>query len=154
MTGREEMLATCPFCGGTDSEDNACQMAAVETHAFRSPIGKTAYRVDCSCGASGAPDLVWSKARELWNTRPAAQRPADYGAWQPIETAPRDVRRSVLVVQPGKLAIRAYQSPVGTWHMHGDYQKTVLSGEYAPTHWMPLPAGPALPSTGREAPHD
>jgi len=64
-----DRLLPCPFCGGTDSEDNACQMAKVVTRSFMSAIRKTAYRVECGCGASGPADLVWGKAREMWNAR-------------------------------------------------------------------------------------
>lgn len=64
-----EPLLPCPFCAGTDSEDNACQMAKVVIRSFNSVIGKRAYRVECGCGAIGPPDLDFWKARENWNRR-------------------------------------------------------------------------------------
>lgn len=65
-------LIPCPFCGGTDSTDNACQMAKIATRSFKSAIGKTAYQVECGCGAKGPADLVWGKANAAWNTRTPA----------------------------------------------------------------------------------
>lgn len=61
----------CPFCGGTDSEDNACQMAKVVTRQFRSAIGVPAYRVECGCGAQGPAKLDWIDAERAWDTRHA-----------------------------------------------------------------------------------
>lgn len=81
--------------------------------------------------------------------RAPAQAPTDCGAWMPIETAPKVARESVLVARFGTKAIRAYQQPVGTWRMHGDWNAD-LSGPYAPNVWMPCPEGPALPSTDSE----
>lgn len=149
------MLAPCPFCDGTDSEDNACQMAAVEIHAFRSPIGKTAYRVDCSCGASGAPDLVWSKARELWNTRAITQRPADCGAWQPIEDyVPGNDNLNVLVVDQGVVSEAYYNGESDAWFKAGksEHDFDFVSGDRLfPTLWQPMPKPPtsSAPSTTR-----
>lgn len=58
----------CPFCGATDSEDNAVQEAGVVCTSFKSPVG-LAWRVECNCGAHGAADLDYFKAIQKWNRR-------------------------------------------------------------------------------------
>lgn len=62
-------LKPCPFCGGTDSTDNACQEAAVHPLEFKAPTGQRAYRVICACGAQSGADTNYFKATAAWNTR-------------------------------------------------------------------------------------
>lgn len=62
-------LKPCPFCGGTDSEDNATQQAGLYLVSFKSAIGKTAYRVECQCGVMGPSDLDQRVAATSWNRR-------------------------------------------------------------------------------------
>lgn len=57
-------------------------------------------------------------------------------AWQPIETAPKDGRRFILLLTPSGWPQVAYSN---TWWTSG------FSVENKPTHWMPLPAAPAQP---------
>lgn len=64
-------LEPCPFCGGTDSEENACQMAKVVLRPFRSSVGTTAFRVECGCGAQGPSAIGYDAAGRAWNVRPA-----------------------------------------------------------------------------------
>jgi hypothetical protein len=61
-------LQPCPFCDGTDDEDNACQMAKVVLRPFKSPVG-TAFRVECGCGAKGPPAVGYDAAGQAWNAR-------------------------------------------------------------------------------------
>lgn len=68
MTDHAE-LAACPFCGLTDSIDNATQEAGVSVRPFRSPAGGTACRVECACGASGPSKREGWAATEVWNRR-------------------------------------------------------------------------------------
>ena len=53
--------------------------------------------------------------------------------WQPIETAPRDGRRLILLYGPSRFPQVAYSN---TWWTAG------FSAENKPTHWMPLPKPP------------
>lgn len=65
-------LSDCPFCGGTDSVDNACMESKIHVQGFRSAINTQAWRVECRCGASGrgfdGRDGI-SRAVEWWNRR-------------------------------------------------------------------------------------
>lgn len=65
------MPASCPFCGATDSTDNACQSAGVITRMFKSAIGVPAFRVECCCGAQGPAKLDWMDAEGAWDKRAA-----------------------------------------------------------------------------------
>lgn len=62
-------MKPCPFCGATDSEENACQQAGVVTRAFKSPAGGMAYRVECCCGASGPAMAGMLAAEGAWDRR-------------------------------------------------------------------------------------
>lgn len=67
-------------------------------------------------------------------------------AWQPIETAPRDWT-DVLVFAPeqdgsntGGVAMGWYDPEVQKWFANDIWGTLTLY----PTHWMPLPAAPAI----------
>ncbi|QIG76680.1 hypothetical protein EVC28_056 [Rhizobium phage RHph_I1_23] len=64
-----EQLKPCPFCGATDSEDNATQQAGVHLVSFKSPVGKPAHRVECQCGSAGSAHIGPMSAMALWNRR-------------------------------------------------------------------------------------
>jgi hypothetical protein len=64
-------------------------------------------------------------------------------AWEPIETAPKD-ETHVLVCWAGAKPFRTFQNEDGEWSMHG-CPTGVLSGQFAPTYWQPLPSPPPKP---------
>jgi hypothetical protein len=68
-------MKPCPFCGGTEDENNACQMAKVVLRPFRSAIDTTAYRVECGCGAQGPGVHGHVAAVDAWNNRADGQSP-------------------------------------------------------------------------------
>ena len=76
--------------------------------------------------------------------------------WQPIETAPRDGTRVLLVNDNGAIDIAGY---VEQWTVRYEFMRKERDGDvykevreecgywnteiaYCPTHWMPLPALP------------
>ncbi len=67
-----------------------------------------------------------------------AQPPTVQGAWQPIETAPKDETR-VLIYRPGF----AEAVCVAWWSQNWKCWRSV-PGQHGwhPTHWQPLPAPP------------
>ncbi len=87
---------------------------------------------------------------EIIRSHPTAMAEAVASAraegWQPIETAPKDGAH-ILVAKPGSQPIRAWFQN-HRWWMHGrgpfDGSPVDLTGNHAPTHWMPLPAPPTL----------
>lgn len=82
-------LKPCPFCGGTDSAENATQTAAVHLTDFRSAIGTRAFKVECIvCSVYGPSAPTPTSAIKLWNCRAALSVPAqgaEPAAWL-IET--------------------------------------------------------------------
>jgi hypothetical protein len=71
------------------------------------------------------------------------------GAWQPIETAPRDGTWVLLTggecfgEDDGERTVVAQWDEYGggTWHFAW-YDDGYYGAYYGPTHWMPLPAPP------------
>jgi hypothetical protein len=74
---------------------------------------------------------------------------AGLGAWQPIETAPRD--GTAVLVAPGiwndkSCSIAKFnddrysRKPRPYWERDDDLGKVTYSRDSPPTHWMPLPA--------------
>lgn len=59
---------------------------------------------------------------------------------RPMETAPKDQRKSILVAKSGTPAVRAYWGGVH-WKMHGTGDDLV--GQFEPEMWWPLPTPPA-----------
>ncbi len=121
-------LLPCPFCGadGPSTADTGV------------------YWIRCtSCMVEGAPFDTEAEAIAFWNRRAPAQ-----SAWQPIETAPRE--QTVLVTGGDAIyPVTACWSGLSDecWWVDGQEDIHVEIGW--PTHWMPLPAGPALSSTLR-----
>ncbi len=74
--------------------------------------------------------------------------------WQPIETAPKDQTR-VLLFWDGKVCEGYWNVNDGAigvgdranWHKPGLSRPPWYCG---PSHWMPLPAPPSVPSDGQE----
>lgn len=69
--------------------------------------------------------------------------------WQPIETAPKDGRRCLVINDRGIFAVEwdsDWFSSDGWWLcVDGKHNDSPLRGE-TPTHWMPLPASPLASS--------
>lgn len=64
-------------------------------------------------------------------------------SWQPIESAPKDGTRVLLVVTMRDFSGISHIH-VGSWSRNnGEWRWPVM---YQPTHWMPLPAPPTLSS--------
>lgn len=75
--------------------------------------------------------------------------------WQPIETAPKDGMRILVRTVGGRITIVRWHRR--QWTIYADYDNRslqwlrgpkdwlVLGKAACPTHWMPLPASPALP---------
>jgi len=86
----------------------------------------------------------------LASPQPAVEGPVAAGVgWRPIETAPKDGTH-ILVARTASKPIRAWFS-YDRWWMHGcgplDNRPADLTGAYAPTHWIPLPAAPVATLT-------
>lgn len=62
-------LKPCPFCGGTDSVDNAVQEAKVVNRQVPTPLRKRGWEVQCECGAKGPRSLDYHESAALWNNR-------------------------------------------------------------------------------------
>jgi hypothetical protein len=77
--------------------------------------------------------------------------------WQPIETAPRDGTRVLIVNDDGAMAVAGY---VEEWHERSEFVRKARDGDvfrtvredvgywdtdiaYCPTHWMLLPDKPS-----------
>lgn len=87
-----------------------------------------------------------AKDSEIERLRAAAQ-----SAWQPIETAPTDGTNVMIAEDHRESRGEAYyDAEECRWYLantgRGDYPDP---HEPFPTHWMPLPAGPAMSSTHR-----
>lgn len=75
---------------------------------------------------------------------------AELGVWLPIETAPKDETRILMVVSGFAVCIGWWFIEAGKWMTtdaedyddDGAWEHTVSNTEYRPTHWMPLPEAP------------
>ena len=83
---------------------------------------------------------------------PSRQRgeSANAPAWQPIETAPKDGTRIIMLTEHGyhRVVIGrffAWDAGVSGWETDS-YR--VLTGDDEPTHWMPLPPAPGQTEGG------
>jgi hypothetical protein len=115
-------LKECPFCGSPPDHK-----------------GDNFY----GCMNANCPASVVCTSPKTWNTRTAS---ASMGAWQPIESAPRDMSKILLYV-PTMLKTPVVQGCVnasGTiWREfedNADYHGSWTTSEA--THWQPLPAPP------------
>jgi len=61
--------------------------------------------------------------------------------WQPIETAPKDGTRVLLVEAEQPTGVSTGWWTMAGWRDFGDIGCSGLA-DYSPTHWMPLPAPP------------
>ena len=59
--------------------------------------------------------------------------------WQPIETAPIQERRAILVYTPKNFCIFCVYWDSGVWSHFGTQSSQMM---HVPTHWMPLPKPP------------
>lgn len=69
----------------------------------------------------------------------------ELGAWQPIETAPKDGTNILLVNRKGNMATGLWVvngASKGWWLRGGNEPNTFFNGHHGPTHWMPLPKPP------------
>lgn len=64
--------------------------------------------------------------------------------WQSIETAPKDGEMVLIAHNTlrGGALIRESWLEDGVWYFMSGQGLTPLTGEYRPTHWMPLPPPP------------
>ena len=80
------------------------------------------------------------------DTTPAKVRLTDgLGAWQPIETAPKDGTNVLLVNRKGNMATGLWRGRgvmAGWWLRGGNGPNVFFNDHHGPTHWMPLPAPP------------
>ena len=70
-------------------------------------------------------------------------------SWQPIETAPKDGTKVLLVNRRGNMAVGLWQGQElykGWWLMGGNRPNLFFNAPHGPTHWMPLPAPPRCPA--------
>lgn len=80
----------------------------------------------------------------------AAPVPSDRDGWQPIETAPKDGTRILLFFNKRYCrGMRNDEVILGFWHQPGNPAHKGFwtgwgSGRATATHWMPLPAPPAM----------
>jgi hypothetical protein len=80
-------IVQCPFCGGTDSEDNATQQAALYCVQVKAATGQRAYQVQCNCGAKGSIELHHLNALAKWNHRvPIPTEPVERKAIEAAES--------------------------------------------------------------------
>ena len=160
-------LKPCPFCGSTeDAPIEAIVHVSMSEHDWRNP----SWTVQCdNCTATMGYSDTEEEAIAAWNTRTPTGRQAlrdditaryentlrslDDG-WRLIETAPTDWTQVDLWVVWQGLGQRitdcrsSLTNGKPDWHTTSDeYGWTKVHG--TPTHWMPLPAPPALPAAFR-----
>ena len=83
--------------------------------------------------------------------------------WQPIETAPKDATKVLIVNADGEMDVAGY---VEQWDERTEFVRKAKDGDvyrtvrdecgywdtdkaYCPTHWMPLPEAPNAKVSGR-----
>ena len=105
----------------------------------------------------GRPEALQAKIRALRDDL-GASISVVFGAWQPIETAPKD-GAEVLLYAPGRVTYGAWSKPSETPHItyrdgfapepeYEDFDPYWASWDggfteaHPPTHWMPLPEPP------------
>ncbi|MES2295258.1 MAG: DUF551 domain-containing protein [Pseudomonadota bacterium] len=122
-------MKACPFCGGP------AYFVADDSHGGCGVGCKSGCNAEPYCDApKGNPEC----AIAAWNTRPAME-----GAWEGIESAPKD----------GTMVLLAYAE-------EGRRKATVRAGVFGgmawprwysrlPTHWRPLPVPPSTIDGGK-----
>jgi Lar family restriction alleviation protein len=114
-------LLPCPFCGSAD-----VSFDGESYHSFVVCGNCEAKGPAFSCEETGIMD----KAIVAWNQR---------GAWQPIETAPRD-GTGIIGLFPYNPRRKIVWFTGGRWTDDGSHALI------DPTHWQPLPSPPTTPN--------
>mgnify|MGYP006330046387 CR=1 FL=1 len=65
--------------------------------------------------------------------------------WQPIETAPKDVKDAAIPVLLWSPSTHTYPLFGRYWTQLDQWEEDCGATECNPTHWMPLPAPPVQP---------
>lgn len=130
-----------------ESDEDTCRLAF---QAWANDLGLRLDEIFMS--TAGVPEhpyedndtnQFWRAWLASWKAKRASKPPVP--EWQPIETAP--YRTEVLVYLPDDGAkLTAYSDGIG-WR-HVETAKRLLE---QPTHWHPLPDGPALTKAGEQA---
>lgn len=62
--------------------------------------------------------------------------------WQPIETAPKDFTKEILLTNKTDVVLAHFDEHKQIWEYYDYFNECIL--EYYPTHWMPLPEKPTI----------
>ena len=130
LNKENEGLQSTPF------SEEAYEILQGENRKLQAKLDAAQAQVDEWVKANGPNGWV-NHLREECNSMAAKlyASPVVQQAWQPIETAPKDGRNLILLLTPSGFPQVAYSN---TWWTAG------FSAECKPTHWMPLPAAPAI----------
>ena len=166
----ERAVIVCPQCDGEGSYADGLDEAACSTDCTR--CGSNGWIVDRAALAAmrQAPvKLDWraiAKAAgehgvryrtnsalmaffaQIGLTQPQPDAAVAVEQWHPIETAPRDGSKFLVWCPKSELSMMQANGPVNseTWSLTGP---SWIAPE--PTHWMPLPAPPAVIRAGGQA---
>lgn len=139
---RTTTLALADMLSRANIDDNAIVNEVIERlHNLAQPAVPEEFEKALDALADGIAETIRTKGdfsqyessrAELTRLYALAAAPAV--TWRPIETAPKD-GTELLIFDPVDGPARAH------WSTHNWYAGTYVA---APTHWMPLPAPPAL----------
>jgi len=144
---KEMELLPCPFCGVKhllDEGDFAFGLASGRLDP-RNEDNHSEWTISClNDDCPVCPDAFGPTRAEAvmaWNARSSREL-----VWRPIETAPRDFTRVLVSNDRGIFAVEFdadWHNGFGWWLcVDGKDNEWPLRGGN-PTHWMPLPEGPA-----------
>lgn len=124
-------LKPCPFCA-----------AQPESYPYSYEDIDDCHEIACTnddCGMSPAtgPCTTVAEAERYWNTR------APVSQWKPIESAPKDNDKPILITDGKQVGIRVLDEEDGECFFH-DYPDSYNLYPVNPTHWMPLPEPPTV----------